>query len=230
MDLVTFIFLPGLAVIAYKTCESSYNSSPKRPKIVRQAPIRNAEGMRSQVIRFSNVSSQSANSRISKRAPGTLVRVRLLNTVETRSVTPVHVRIIDGSLGNQFLGGVLIGEALPDADSGRIRIDFRIARPANGVGTAATIVARALSLDGTYGLDAKKKEGFFARAVLRAPTGSIESKSDNQDIKSLITRALASGLLQETQSLTTGAASRGQSLVLEPSTEFLVELTDFFPG
>lgn len=62
----------------------------------------------SQVIVFGG--GGGVSSGMAKKAPGTLVRVRLQNTVESYSSAPVFAQVIDGGLGKSFIGGVLIGE------------------------------------------------------------------------------------------------------------------------
>lgn len=233
-DLAIFVLLPVASVVLFKTCEIAINGEqgkPRRPSVdQKRTGVRETK---SQIIDFRGPSVSKSALGIAKRSPGTLVRVRLMNVIETFGNAPVHAQIIDGGLGPQFLGGSLIGDATSDLNSGRIKIDFRFARMPNREDLAVSIAARALSLDGTLGLQGTKKEGFFARAAIRSSTGtsgSGENDSNSQDLKGVIAKALANGLLQEFSSEAQLAHNQAQVLTLQPMTDFYVELTDFFPG
>ena len=145
----------------------------------------------------------------------------------------MHAQIVDTGLGRNFVGSTLIGDAVSNSNYDRIDITFRYVRDQRKVGIAIPISARALSLDGTLGLDAKKKEGFFARAALNS-SGSIvqdaKGGSDGSDLKSIVTKALTAGLMQEFGAVSQVERNRAQVLTLQPPAEFFVELTDFFPG
>jgi hypothetical protein len=231
-DIFVYLGIPIIAVILFKGCEMSLNGT---------AQVKTSSGNRlfrsdgsqpkSQIIDF----HESPNSlhyveNIPRRAPGTLVKVRLMNIVETASITPVHAQIIDDGLGKQFRGSTLIGEANPDGALGRIRIDFKYLRLTNRLDIAVPLTGRALSLDGTFGLIAEKKEGFFARAAIRSAQNGNTVDTSPQDFKSVIARALAAGLVQEFQGEAAQANQQAQVLTLQPSTEFFVELSDYFPG
>lgn len=228
-DILVFCVVPLVAIIFYKAIEASVSDSKSVPRRITPSQT-SEEQSKSQIINFQNRKGGS-DAGIAKRSPGTLVRVRLLNVIETFSDSPVHAQIVDNGLGSQFLGGTLLGNATPDNSSGRIKIDFRFARHPRRTDLAVPISARALSLDGSFGVLAGKKEGFFARAVIRsASANTIDAGSDNQDLKTMVARALASGLMQEFQSESATAHNKAQVLFLKPLTEFYVELTDYFPG
>ena len=153
--------------------------------------------------------------------------------LETYGNAPVHAQIIDQSLGASLLGGTLIGDAVPDTNFERISISFRYVRDPNRSGVAASIAARALSLDGTLGVVAQKKEGYFTRSVIGAvdpATQDIRAKADSMDFKHVIAKALTAGLLQEFGNSATVEKNKAHVLALRPSTIFYAELTDFFPG
>jgi hypothetical protein len=234
-DMGVFLLLPVLAVIGFKACEGVVRS-PKRPKASQTSSDRGRiDGSHSQIITFapSRGAGGSMTGGVPKRAPGSLVKVRLLNVVETYSTAPVHAQIIDGSLGDRLQGGTLIGDATPDAAYDRISIAFRFARDPNREGVAVAISARALSLDGTLGLEAEKKEGFVARSAIgSAASGSQDMQKGNgsNDLQSLLLKALTAGLFQEMGNVAGVAKNRAQVLKLPPQTEFFAELTDFFPG
>lgn len=140
---------------------------------------------------------------------------------------------MDRGLGERLLGGTLIGDATPDPNFERINITFRFARDPNRDSIAAQISARALSLDGTLGLEAKKKEGFVTRSAIGSAynsSQSIKGSEPNADFKEILFRALTSGLIQEFGSSAQVEKNRSQVLSLSPMTEFFAELTDFFPG
>jgi hypothetical protein len=234
-DIAIFFVLPLSAVVIVKLVDGS--ALPVRKIVDRKLlqPRSGGQEQASQIIHFQPVRISGATGEHSnslRKAPGTLVRVRLLNTVETLSASPVHAQIIDGNLGNAFLGGTLIGEAIADPAVGRITISFHYARYVNRTDLAQPIVARALSLDGTAGVLANKKEGFFARGSLAAAS-SVNmniSSGENQGFKSLVARAVASGLMQEFKNESSTANNRAQVFTLMPMTEFFVELTDYFPS
>lgn len=234
-DMGVFLLLPILTVIGFKACEGAVKS-PKRPKSSQSSSDRGrVDGSHSQIITFAPVGSHggSVSGGVPRRSPGSLVKVRLLNVVETYSTAPVHAQIMDGSLGERLQGGTLIGDATPDAAYERISISFRFARDPNRQGVAVAIAARALSLDGTLGLEAEKKEGFVARSAIgSAASGSQDMQKGNgsNDLQSLLIKALTAGLFQEMGSAAGVAKNRAQVLKLPPQTEFFAELTDFFPG
>lgn len=189
------------------------------------------ESSKTQIINFGTRTSNGAIA--SRRSPGTLVKVKLLNVVETHTTAPVHAQIIDESLGQSLVGGTLIGDATPDSNFQRINITFRFARDPLRAGIASSMSARALGLDGTLGLIAEKKEGFFTRsAISSANTGISDSQSGsgNNDLKEMLFRALTAGLVQEFGSAAQVEKNRSQVLTLKPSTVFYAELTDYFPG
>lgn len=232
-DVAIFLGLPLITIILFKSCEFSVKSGPSENKSsANLLVIRNGLNQpKSQILDFHQPPDGiQFIQTIARRAPGTLVRVRLQNQLETSSVTPVHALIIDDSLGRQFKGSILLGDANSDGAMGRVRIEFRFVKLASRSDVAVPIVARALSLDGTYGLVGEKKEGFFARAAMRTTQNGNTVDTDPQDFKSVIARALASGLVQEFQTEAGQAYAQSQVLTVQPKTEFYVELTDYFPG
>lgn len=230
-DIAIFLLIPLCAVIFFKILESGEvpTKKPERRKIV--SADSDSRGTHSQIIHF-NKKNGANGSGFSKRAPGTLVKVRLMNTVETFSSAPVHAQIVDNGLGRDFFGGTLIGDAMPETGSGRISMTFKFARHSRRLDLAVPISARAMSLDGTFGITAVKKEGFFARAAIRSAASNpnaVDTGAEKQDMKSLVARALAAGLMQEFQDEASTAHTNAQVLTLKPMTEFYVELTDYFP-
>jgi hypothetical protein len=233
-DLAIFAFLPLLAVIVFHACEKAGNGS-RRPvaNTQKRADTARYDASKSQIINFQSHLSGSPLAGIQKRAPGSLVRVKLLNVVATYSSAPVHAQIVDAGLGKIFLGGTLIGDATPDPNFQRINISFRFAKDPVHDNAAAAIAARALSLDGTLGIEAEKKEGFFTRSVYgfaTTATQGADSKGGSTDFRDILLRALSAGFLQEFGSGTQVEKNRSQVLTLQPSTEFFAELTDYFPG
>lgn len=231
-DVAVFILLPALTALMVKAFESN-GDQRKRPPITRGGSDRGRlEPAKSQIITFGPTSGGAGPS-FPRRSPGSLVRVRLLNLVETYSSAPVHAQIADGALGPALKGGTLIGDATPDTNFDRISISFRFARDPNREGIAVPIAARALSLDGTLGLKADKKEGFVTRSAIgSAAMGSqnLQKGSSSNDFRDLLMRALTAGLFQEMGTSSQVARNRGQVLTLPPQTEFYAELTDYFPG
>ena len=245
-DIATYFVVIGTTIAIVKSCESTADN-PKRLQTKRSQndPQRQADS-RSQIIQFAG-SSPTTGGRFGilgggggsslgtpRKSPGSLVRVKLLNVVETYSTAPVHAQVVDSGLGDKLTGGTLIGDATPDPTFERISINFRFARDPNRDGVAIPITARALSLDGTLGLEATKKEGFVARSAIgSAALGSQDLQKGGgtpTDLQGLLLKALTAGLFQEMGASTQVERNRAQVLKLPPQTEFFAELTDFFPG
>jgi hypothetical protein len=233
-DLVTFVALPAGAVFLWHSL-SEAASSPRRSS-ARALPTEQArvDVSKSQVIEFrSDRRGLRGAVMLPKRAPGTLVRVRLLNVVEAYAAAPVHVQIVDAGLGPAFLGGTLIGDGTGDANFDRMNIVFKVARDSVHEALAFPIAARALSLNGTLGLEADKKEGAFTRAVYGAGSsgaGMALGNLDSMDLKSIVVKALTAGLTQEFGNGSEIERNRAAVLALKPGTEFFAELTDYFPA
>ena len=236
-DIAIFLFLPLFAVFLFKMVESGLTGERKgRSAQTERKSDFKLDSAKSQIIDFSKGGSGSSVNSVAiygKKAPGTLVRIRLLNLVETYSTAPVHAQIVDSALGSHLVGGTLLGEATPDTNFDRINIVFKFARDPNRQSIAVPINARALSLNGTLGLSANKKEGIVARSTLSAvnpTTEEIETKSDSLDLKNLIVKAFANGFMQELGKSATVENNRAQVLTLVPGSDFFAELTDYFPG
>jgi hypothetical protein len=238
-DISIFVLLPVLSVIVFRSFES--DGKPKRstpvPRSDLQSNSLSQQISQSQVIVFSGngkrMTPGAGASGAPRRSPGTLVKLKLLNVIETYGNAPVHAQIVDSALGPSLIGGTLIGDAVADTGIDRININFRTVRDPNRVGTAFSISARALSLDGTLGMVANKKEGAFTRSVYNgASTVPQEGgkKVDSLDLKDIVVKALSTGLLQELGSGAQVERNRAQVLTLAPGTLFFAELSDFFPG
>ena len=240
-DIVIFCLIPICAIFFYKVVETSI-SAPSKPSDRRRTDVKlDRIEKHSQIINFQGNGNGSTSGggagsdlgRFAKRAPGTIVRVRLLNVVETFSNAPVHVQVMDNGLGKEFIGATILGDAVSENGTGRVSMNFRFVRHPRSAGVAVPIAARALSLDGTYGLTGTKKEGLFARAAIRSAANNpntVDASADKGDFKTLIARAVAAGLMQEMQSEASIAHTNAQVLTIKPMTEFFVELTDYFPG
>lgn len=232
-DVGVFIAIPIFAVVSLKVVEASMNPTTKPEERRRSDQKNDPLEVRSQIVHFQPVGGGKSGLAFSKRAPGTLVRVRLMNVVETIANASVHAQIIDRNLGKEFLGATMVGDASSDSASGRVKMTFKFVRHPQRTGVAAGISARALSLDGTYGVLGTKKEGLFARAAFRSGASggnsSTESASNEGGLKEMIARSIASSLMQEFQADAGIARNNAQVLTLKPMTEFFVELTDYFP-
>lgn len=232
-DLVVFGLIPISAIVLFKIIEAGLSAPARPPTRPRVEAGRDRPEKQSQIINFANRSGGGGVFGFSKRAPGTLVKVRLMNVLETLSNAPVHAQVVDYGLGKAFIGGTLIGEATAEPSSGRVNISFRFVRHPKRLDLAVPISARAMSLDGTFGIAAVKKEGFFARAAIRSASSNpntVDTGTDKEDMRTLVARALAAGMMQEFQSEATVAHKNAQVLTVKPMTEFFVELTDYFPG
>ncbi len=231
-DVLIFLGLPLLSIILFKGCEAALSRHSHKSDTQAQVySINDGSTQASQVITFGSPVRHSKYSGVVRRAPGTLVKVRLLNVVDTYANAPVHAEIIDSSLGSKLIGATIVGTATADSAYNRINIDFSYVRDSSEL--AIPIKAHALSLDGTLGLSAQKKEGFFARAALDSSNSASQgsqNKIGGQGLDGMIARALASGLLQEFGSESKVAQNHSQLLTLRPLTEFYVELTDYFPS
>jgi hypothetical protein len=230
-DVAIFVLLPVIAVIVSRSVEKSFSQQkkPQTPQVNNRNQM-SGDVVKSEIIDFLN---QGSKSPVNKHSPGSLVKLKLLNSVETYSNAPVHAQIIDLGLGRSLLGGILIGDATPDSTFERINIIFRYARDPSRDSVAYSISARALSLNGSLGLVASKREGFFARSVLGSASGTSQNAqvgSNTNDLKDILFRALASGFVQEFSNGSNVEKNRSQVLTLQPETEFFAELTDFFPG
>ena len=199
-DLGIYLFLPISAVVVFKSCEMAITDT-KKPVFQRFSTSTQAhETSRSQIIDFHTVTGGSTMKGVARRAPGTLVKVRLLNTIETYANAPVHAQIIDAGLGKSLIGSTIIGDATSDTNFNRIEMNFHFIKDLRNTARAIPIAARALSMNGTLGITARKKEGFFARAALNS-TGNInqnsEGKADDNNLNHIIAKALTAGLIQE---------------------------------
>jgi hypothetical protein len=234
-DLGVFILCPFLLFALTQFVFGSSSTKPRRKTEVIHRDTLRAEQRKSQIIDFSG--SKPATSKtgtrsfgFKRKSPGSLVRLRLMNVIETYSTAPVHAQVIDRGLGNALIGGILIGDATPDPNFDRIQMAFRYVRDPQREGVAAPINARALSLDGTLGLEAGKREGFTARSVYRSAQRVTPAGGGGLDLKELIIRALSAGMVQEFGDTARVESNRAHVLSLDPEQEFFAELTDFFPG
>lgn len=231
-DIGIALMAPAIFLAGFRTANAYFfDDSKKRAPLEERRSSGLSDGPHSQIIEFGKRGG-GTGAHPGQRAPGALVKVRLLNVVETYSTAPVHAQVLDEGLGRAYLGGTLIGDATSDGTFDRINIQFRYVRDPARAGVAYSISARALGLDGTLGLIAKKKEGFFARSALGSAQESSQdmgSKGSDSDFKQILFRALTAGLVKEFGSESRVANNRAQVLSLAPQTVFYVELTDFFP-
>lgn len=230
-DLFIFVGLPLVSVVLFKMVEISA-ATPKKVNSSNLSSSKDAssfklDSSKSQIVDFRKSSAGGKN--YGNKLTGTLVKVKLLNVVETYGASPVHVRIMDISLGTEWFGGTLIGEASSDPSINKINISFHLAKNKDQT-KSYQMQARALSLNGTLGVEAEKKEGFFARSLIGSSQsiGGVDGGSDN-DVKSMLIRALANGLMQEASTSSAIAQNKAQVLRLKAGEVFFVELTDNFP-
>lgn len=232
-DIAIFLILPLSTALLFKVVSDGVDEKPNRKRAKSEiSKDFKLDQAKSQIIDFAKGGSTVKGIGIRK-APGVLVKVRLLNTVETFGNAPVHAQIIDNGLGQEWIGGTLIGDTTSDQNYDRINITFRFVKNAFQAGVAQTIKARALSLNGTLGVSAEKKEGFFARSALNAAnpaSQTAEKETDNLDVKHFLAKALANGLLQEFGSSAGNERAKSQVYTLNSGEVFFAELTDFFPG
>jgi hypothetical protein len=234
-DIAVFIIFPTVVLLVAQSFQSGKDPKKRTTSVANRNRGQNGEN-RSQIIDFdhSGKAGEKGTGRsygVQRRAPGTLVKLQLLNTVETYSTAPVQAQIIDRGLGGNLIGGILIGDANPDPAFDRITMTFRFVRDPSRENVAIPISARALSLDGTLGMNANKKEGFFARSAFSsAASAQNMDGGSTTDLKEILIRALTVGLAQESGNLAKVEQNRSQVLMLPPKTEFFAELTDYFPA
>lgn len=233
-DVAVFVLFPTVVLLVAQSVQGGKDAK-KRPVVALKRELGRGEENHSQIIEFDRSAKGGKGTGnsfgVQKKAPGTLVKIRLLNVVETYSTAPVHAQIIDRGLGSTLVGGVLIGDANPDSTYERINMIFRFVRDPSRDNIAIPISARALSLDGTLGLSATKKEGFFARSAFASAASAQDTRGGSTtDLKEILVRALTIGLTQEAGSVAQVERNRSQVLTLQPKSEFFAELTDFFPG
>lgn len=234
-DIGLFVLFPALCVLVA-------NASTKDGGVKRKASLKprlitaglEPSQSRSQIISFTQPGGTKARRTGPARAPGTLVKVRILNAVEALGEAPVHARILEYGLGPEYYGGVLLGEAAPEPNFSRMNINFNFAKRRGDDVHAAPIAARALSLDGTIGLQAEKAENTFARSALATGAGVSGAagnamKSEN-GLQGILFQALLKGLSTEVSADLGPLKNRGSVLTLAPGTEFFAELKDFFPA
>lgn len=234
-DVAIFVIFPTIVLLTAQSFQNGASGKKRLPPTVKRDSVRGEES-RSQIIDFEHSGKGAGKGQgntfgVQKKAPGTLVKIRLLNVVETYSTAPVHAQIIDRGLGGNLVGGVLIGDANPDPAFERINITFRFVRDPARDNVAIPVSARALSLDGTLGLNAAKKEGFFARSAYASAASAKDAGGGNTtDLKEILIRALTVGLAQEAENVAQVERNRSQVLTLPPKSEFFAELIDYFPG
>lgn len=233
-DVAVFVVFPTVILLLAESFQGGVGAK-KRPIPVVRRDLGRGEENRSQIIEFDPKKTDGKSSGntfgVQRKSPGTLVKLRLLNVVETYSTAPVHAQIIDRGLGAGLVGSVLIGDANPDPTYERINMTFRFVRNPSRDNVAIPISARALSLDGTLGLNAIKKEGFFARSAFSSAAAAQAANGGNtSDLKEILIRALTVGLAQEGGNLAQVERNRSQVLTLQPTSEFFAELVDYFPG
>lgn len=227
-----YIGLPIAGFTLALMLSAAGEQATKTKKPVRSASVK-LDVTNSQIIDFRTHAQPGEFSAYVKRAPGTLIRVKLLNAVEGTGNAPVHAQILDNSLGKNLFGGTLLGDAASNASLGRVTITFNFARDPKRLNIAIPVQARALAKDGTLGLSGTKKEGMLARSVLGGASKLSQdagSSVDSFDIRHIFMKALATGFLAEAGGEIEVEQNRAALLVLKPNTEFFAELIDYFPG
>ncbi len=190
------------------------------------------------VIHFNDKAARGSGAAISSKSvgvrasTGTLVKVKLLNTLETFDTVPVFAQIVDHSLGSRFYGWTVVGDASSDTNVDRIKMSFKLTRDSQG-SRSLEMEAQALSLDGTLGVKAEKLEGLANRALVGAGTGAAAGisgslKGGSKDLSAILLRALLSGLQGEVTSDLGTSYNRASALSLKPGQEFFLQLTENF--
>lgn len=230
------VFVVGvlLCLLVVRCTRPSESQKAPKPSEAAQGAHRPGEEEPDHMIYFpgSQKTTQVKIGASSALPRGTLVRVRLLNSLQTFETVPAFVQIVDYALGRSRYGATLLGDAVGDASIERIKIAFntlKLPRPARSV----EIEGQALSLDGTLGIRAEKLEGFMGRALTSgaqagtAGLGGLEGGVKG-DLNQFLAKALLSGLQTELSSDLSAARNRGIALSLDPGVEFYVQLTTDF--
>ena len=98
-DIAVFLILPLSTAILFRILSDGINEKPSKKKVRAEAPKDfKSDHAKSQIIEFSKEATGQKGFG-NRKAPGTLVKVRLLNTVETYGNAPVHAQVIDNGLG-----------------------------------------------------------------------------------------------------------------------------------
>lgn len=244
---IGFLVLYGLGVIGSKQAKTQQKAESKGNTYI---SARDEEARPSNIIEFEGSGVDAASLRelidpptrktppapkAAQFSPGTLVRVRLLNQLETFGSVPVFAQVVDYALGRARYGYTVIGEASGRADSGRIEMNFSLVRDPRRASVSASIAAAALSPNGTLGIVGHPKEGLPERAWLGAAGAglgkakSLAADSGDKKLGSLLLQALVEGLSSELGSEVATSHTQAAVLTLDPGTEFLIQLTDFFP-
>jgi hypothetical protein len=190
------------------------------------------------VIHFNEKAAAISGTKIASKATGvrastgTLIKVKLLNSLETYDTVPVFAQIVDHSLGSRFYGWTVIGDASSDSNVDRIKMSFSLARSPKG-NSSLGIKAQAISLDGTLGVRASKLDGVVNRSLLDAGAGAASGMSGtlngaSNDLSTILLRALLTGLQSEVSSDLGAAYNRAVAFSLKPGHEFFLQLTENF--
>jgi len=226
------VTLLGGAIFGYLSRSSGDSDSGGSGDDPHGAAIRAADEEGALVIAFKDTAaSRGGKAQAIHATSGTLVRVRLLNTLETFDTVPAFVQVVDHSLGSSFYGWTLIGDASGEGDSGRIKMNFRTLRSPKG-NTSRELNGQALSLDGRLGIRAQKSENFTNRAFIGSGKGAAGglsgSGNSSGDLASLLVRTLLRGLETEMSADLGTAYKNAVTLKLSSGHEFFVQLTESF--
>ncbi|NCN41221.1 hypothetical protein GW916_08215 [bacterium] len=166
---------------------------------------------------------------------GTLVRVRLQNSLETYESVPAFAQIIDHTLGIKYFGATLIGTASGDGTVSRIKMSFTTLKPKHPSQAPFEFEGQALSLDGTLGIKAAKAENLMNRSLFRGGSNLLGSKPNDAHFEAhglagLLARALVKGLQEEGGSDLGTINNRASVLTLQAGAEFYVQLTQSIFG
>ncbi len=231
ISLVAALTLVGVVVGFFLKGKSPNGGPPGGEEQNLSGLANSSEG--SLVIHFKEGAGRSGHGSqgIVRASSGTLVRVKLLNSLETFDTVPVFAQVVDYALGQKFFGWTLVGDASGDGNVARIKMGFHLARNPQGTGTL-DLSGQALSLDGTLGIKAEKVEGFVNRTLVGAGKSGGSSlansvRGDN-DLSGLLLRALLSGLQNEISNDLGAAYNRSAALKLDPGEEFFIQLTENF--
>ncbi len=226
--IVVIILSMGIPLGGYKLFIEKDASQKKNDPAETIAELSSGEAAEgSFIIHFDENLKANGAAKAVKASAGTLVKVRLLNTLKTFDTVPVFAQVLDYSLGKRFLGWTLVGDAGGDSNTNRIKMDFQLVRNPRST-TSYAFSGQALSLDGTLGIPAEKLEGMAGRSLLGAARSGTSSLSGSDNFSSFLLKALIKGIQQEASSDLNPIYNQASALSLKSGQEFFIQLTEDF--
>ena len=230
-DFGVFLAIPIMTLVFWKMCENAIGAS-ERTKVKKRRVMKQkfSNEIIPQIISFTSENNKKFVDGIKIKSIGTLVRIKLLNRVEVYGSSPVHAQIVGIGLGKALRGSRLIGEAVADETYNRITINFNILRTSRGERKSYRISARALSLNGTFGLEAQRGKNLITRAALRTKFKMDNENDESKNLIQMIISAIFDPLSKELNKDIQEKRRLANVLMLSPPKQFFAELLEQFPN